>query len=276
MSMKYRDANGVETPVAGLNGTSGELVPSVSHYQTGYLNFSNLTNGFEDVTVLDIENQSVQYRVVFGTPMPDTDYVVVVDVHNTNLQVEVASADKTVNGFIVTVRNLVATMRADRGETTDGFTFGLSDNYFNWTAFKLMTDESRAFDEQAIADIQAVVPANATSSNKLVTANEFAETSGSATLASGLSGGITWVKIGRIVQVRVNNVLKSSGAIGAGATLCTGLPRQKNVTSFCIARYPNEANVVDLTGNGELRQTGMYSVATGIGLFGDFTYISAS
>lgn len=252
MSMLFRDANGIEHPVAGLNGTSGELVPSVSYYQSG--------NKTSDTTSWST-GETGTFSVNLSENMPDADYIVVPTLSVVGVSAIVHA--KTVNSFRVTVRN-------DRAETiTQAITL-------YWQAFKLMTDENRALDEQAIADIQAVVPANATSSNKLVTANEFAETSGSATLASGLSGGITWVKIGRIVQVRVNNVLKSSGAIGAGATLCTGLPRQKNVTSFCIARYPNEANVVDLTGNGELRQTGMYSVATGIGLFGDFTYISAS
>ena len=189
MSLKFRDANGVETPVAGLNGTSGELIPSVSYYQTGFLNFSNLTDDFADVTILNIENQSVQYRVVFSTPMPDTDYVVVVDVHNTNLQVEVATANKTANGFIVTVRNLVATMRADRGETTDGFTFVLDDNYFSWSAFKLMTDESRALDEAEIADLSDrvetletlasdVIPSEASANNQLATENDIPDISG--------------------------------------------------------------------------------------------------
>lgn len=151
MSLKYRDSQGTETPVAGLNGTSGELVPSVALYQTGYLNSNNLIDTHKDVTILDIEHPSVQYRVTFSTPMPDTDYVVIVDVHNTNLQAEVASADKTVNGFIVTVRNLVATMRADRGETTDGFTYSLIDDYFNWRAFKLMTDTVHEADAARIS-----------------------------------------------------------------------------------------------------------------------------
>ena len=101
------------------------------------------------------------------------------------------------------------------------------------------------------------------------------ETSGSATIASGLLGQVTWTKIGRLVQVRVNNVRNESGAIAGGATICTGLPVAKSTTSFAIGRYPNEANVVDLISNGELRQTGMYSVASGIGMFGDFMYISA-
>lgn len=173
----------VQAFIDKIKSQRGELVPSVSYYQKGYLNSSNLVDGFKDVTILNIEHQRVQYRVTFSTPMPDADYVVVVDVHNTNLQVEVASDDKTVNGFVVTVRNLVATMRADRGETTDGFTFVLSDDYFNWQAFKLMTDESRALDEQAIASLQAVVPSGASASNKLVTESEISKTE--KTLAVG-------------------------------------------------------------------------------------------
>lgn len=133
----------IKDPVTGKwvqTAGNGKAEYGASTFKTGYLNSENLTNGFEDVTVLDIEHPSVQYRVVFAYPMPDADYTVIVDVHNTNLQVEVASADKTANGFVVTVRNLIATMRGDRGETTDSFAYPLIDNYFNYTAFKLYTD----------------------------------------------------------------------------------------------------------------------------------------
>lgn len=222
MSLKFRDANGVEIPVAGLNGTSGELIPSVSYYQTGFLNFSNLTDAFADVTILNIENQSVQYRVAFSTPMPDTDYVVVVDVHNTNLQVEVASADKTVNGFIVTVRNLVATMRADRGETTDGFTYALGDNYFNWSAFKLMTDESRALDEAEIADLSDrvetletltsdVIPSGASASNQLVAQNATARLLNATYQGAGMSQRVVKLTLPSSVCGKFHVVCETGG-----------------------------------------------------------------
>lgn len=35
MSLRFRNSQGTETPVAGLNGTSGELVPSVALKQSG-------------------------------------------------------------------------------------------------------------------------------------------------------------------------------------------------------------------------------------------------
>lgn len=99
-------------------------------------------------------------------------------------------------------------------------------------------------------------------------------TSGTATLASGILGAVTWYKIGRIVFVRVNNVRCDTSAIGTGATLATNLPKPIYNTSFNLARYPNEANVVDLAGT-TLKQTGMYSVVQGVGMFGDFSYIAA-
>ena len=137
MSVNYIDkSTGDLIRVAGQS----KAEYGASTVRSGYLNAENLKEQFSGVTVLDLEHQSVQYAITFSTPMPDNDYIVICDVHNTSLQVEVAGADKTKNGFIVTVRNLVATMRADRGETTDSFTFDLIDNYFNYTAFKLYTD----------------------------------------------------------------------------------------------------------------------------------------
>ena len=42
MSLKYRNASGVETPIAGLNGTSGELVPSTTYIQSGQVSIGEV------------------------------------------------------------------------------------------------------------------------------------------------------------------------------------------------------------------------------------------
>jgi len=134
MSLKFRDSSGVETPVAGLNGTSGELVPSVSLYQSGTANIS-MPNTSE---LTDLFTKTV----TFDTPFDDTDYVLNVD------QCEISEAEinrvynKTTTGFTVAVmynRKLTAV-------PSYNVTARLP-----WQAFKLMTDESRALDEAAIA-----------------------------------------------------------------------------------------------------------------------------
>lgn len=146
MSLKFRNQNGVETPVAGLNGTSGELVPSVSMYQTGSFEVAALpAGGYTNSGVISLQ-----------TPFPDTDYIITFDFAHSSL---IAGAiQKSASNFKVTIGNI------DPNEGT-----GASTCY--WKAYKLMTDEDRALDEQAIADLQAVVPSTATSSNQLVPAN---------------------------------------------------------------------------------------------------------
>lgn len=125
MSLKYRDASGIETPVAGLNGTSGELVPSVSLYQTG--------QDLHTVTTIyagDIRS----YTVTFTTPMPDANY----DISASPLRVEsnISISAKTKNGFTYYIEAISS----------------VSGNYgINWTAFKLMTDTVHEADSAHIA-----------------------------------------------------------------------------------------------------------------------------
>lgn len=151
MSLKYRNASGVETPVAGLNGTSGELVPSNSLLQSGSIRATVEANGITTIAI------------TFTEPMPDTDYVV-----------EIAFAydfilwgirNKTVNGFEIKAQR-------DGGALTD-------QAVGTWQAFKLITDEAREADEAAIqqnatdiATINSKIPSDASSSNKLVSASD--------------------------------------------------------------------------------------------------------
>ena len=131
-----------------IKSQRGELVPSVSYYQTG--------NKTSDTTSWGI-GETGTFTITLSTAMPDTDYIVVptLDVVGVSLSVH----SKTVNDFKVTVRN-------DSAETI------AQPITLYWQAFKLMTDESRALDEQAIASLQAVVPSSASASNKLVTSHE--------------------------------------------------------------------------------------------------------
>lgn len=132
MSLKYRDSQGNETPIAGLNGTSGELVPSVSLYQTGTITMT------EDIAVGDF----ALYPVTFDTPMPDTDYVVSADFSITGGHRTfglISCMNKTVNGFSLYVRN------------TDAVELPITADTIVWQAFKLMTDTAHEADAAAIA-----------------------------------------------------------------------------------------------------------------------------
>lgn len=137
MSLKYRNASGVETPIAGLNGTSGELVPSDSYVQKGIATVS-----MPSTSTID---QLFTKHVTFTTPMPDTDYVLNVD------ECEVSEAEinrvynKSTTGFDIAV------MYNKSRTTVPSYNVTAR---IPWTAFKLITNEDRALDEQAIADLQ--------------------------------------------------------------------------------------------------------------------------
>lgn len=132
MSLKYRDSQGTETPVAGLNGTSGELVPSVSLYQSGTIMMP------EDIAV----NAFASYIVTFTTPMPDTDYVATVDFSNSaghRTYGLISCMNKTVNGFTIFIRNI------------DTAELPITADTIVWQAFKLMTDTVHEADAAHIA-----------------------------------------------------------------------------------------------------------------------------
>lgn len=117
--------------VAGLGGRS-ELVPSVSLYQQG------------TVTIQATKNAVSTTNVALSTPMPDVNYIVNLELASAPALpyiggigiYAVSNNEKSVNGFEIAVYN-----------NTDTDT----EVIVQWQVFKLMTDESRALDEQAIA-----------------------------------------------------------------------------------------------------------------------------
>lgn len=132
MSLKYRDSQGNETPVAGLNGTSGELVPSVSVIRSGTYTPSGPVQVQEDLS----------FSVTFSEPMPDNDYQVIFGSSSNNtssgtIQCAVRSRDTT--GFTGVIRNV----GVDAIPVASGI--------FTWFAFKLMTDEVHEADSAHIA-----------------------------------------------------------------------------------------------------------------------------
>ncbi len=127
MSLKYRDSQGTETPVAGLNGTSGELVPSVALVQRGVFNLP-ATSGQDSTGVVS---------VTFSTPMPDTDY-------------EVMLVDGTVWGRLLYVDTKKTTGFRVRWMQVQASGYLLA-TQGTWTAFKLMTDTVHQADSALIA-----------------------------------------------------------------------------------------------------------------------------
>ena len=126
MSLGQISPSGAKTPIAGLNGLSGELVPSVSYYQKGTVAVpETAVNGYGTI------------QVTFGTAMPDTDYVVALGYGATTvagMTYTVASKSKT--GFVFVYTNT--------GLGTE------NSHQMAWQAFKLMTSEQTALDEAQI------------------------------------------------------------------------------------------------------------------------------
>lgn len=115
MSLYYRDSSGDLNRIAGLNGTSGELVPSDAYYQTGSFTVSSVAAG-------EYSGQAV----TFDTEMPDTDYVVTLNTSASISHMIFTVTAKTVSGFSVIATNLDSSAQSCT---------------VSWQAFKLMTDE---------------------------------------------------------------------------------------------------------------------------------------
>ena len=131
MSLKYRDYQGNEVPISGLNGTSGELVPSVSAVRSGTYIPSSSVQAQEDLS----------FSITFSEPMPDNDYQVIFGSSSNGSSsgtIQCAVRSRTTTGFSGVVRNVGLD------------TISVASGTFTWFAFKLMTNESRALDEAKI------------------------------------------------------------------------------------------------------------------------------
>lgn len=126
MSLRYRNSQGTETPVAGLNGTSGELVPSVASIRTGNALFSTVSTG------------TSSYSVTFATPIEDISECGISVWMATGITKVLATAyHLTTTGFEVTIRN------------DNSFTLDSCRLYY--CVFKLMTDTVHQADAAHIA-----------------------------------------------------------------------------------------------------------------------------
>lgn len=211
MSLKYRDSAGTETPVAGLNGTSGELVPSVALMQSGtaHISMPN-TSALTDLFTV---------TVTFDTPFEDTDYVLNVD------QCEVSEAEinrvynKTTTGFTVAVKyNRQLTAVPSYNVTAR----------IPWQAFKLMTDTVHEADSAHIAQNTANF-ASAFSDTVSYAVGDYVTYNNVLYRCTTAHTAGVWVA-GHFTQVTVGESLKPMEAKVPTTGLGTGINKQDIVS----------------------------------------------
>ena len=145
MSLRYRSGSGVETILAGL--TPG-----------GDIEFGAVAERSGSFTITDIAvGGDKAFDVIFSEPMPDTDYTIVFEQLTSTCLCSVTNNTKTVNGFQIKCRNLVDTVMTCTG---------------SYRAFKTYTVQHAEQNAEDIANIKSMIPANASTANKLATSSD--------------------------------------------------------------------------------------------------------
>lgn len=152
MSVKYRNASGQETIIAGLT-PGGDIEAGAVMTRSGQTE-SITTNASSVSSTL----------VTFDSPMPDTDYEVVFTIVAQTGDGKIGNTDtyaynKTINGFNIITFN---------GNTSSAISITLK-----WKAIKTYTVQHAAQNAESIATLEAMVPAGAGASNKLVSASQL-------------------------------------------------------------------------------------------------------
>lgn len=152
MSFRYIDKNGAASIISGLtpggNLETGAVATREGNIQIT-VNASSATNGV----------------VTFVDPMPDADYEIIVQMNSAatsgdpgNLLVMPVSVSRTVNGFNIAVWNYLSSAQTIT---------------VHWKAFKLyeVADAEALYSE--VTDIKAMIPSDASSTNKFATADDL-------------------------------------------------------------------------------------------------------
>ena len=176
----YKNTSGVLTPIAGR----GRAEYGASTVRTGTIIGSSVVSS-EQYTVTNI---------VFSTPMPDDDYLVVINsVYTSAKDLNYGVISKTKNGFTVKISN----------------PFGASVGWrFTYTAFKLYTDT----EYNSLLDLPDRVEALETTTSGNISG---------ATTNSGTITNATYARSGNVVQLRLTLT---------GASLTTHANTTLNVT----------------------------------------------
>jgi len=148
MSLRFRDANGAETVLAGLT-PGGNLEAGAVAVRKGILTLSGSTSG-----------GWWSGSATFSSPMPDTDYVVVFEPTSTvqvNLEL-IQISNKTVNGF--------------SAQSINPQSAGVSSWDINFTAWKIydVADAEQLYSE--IQNLEAMIPSTASSTNQFATKDD--------------------------------------------------------------------------------------------------------
>lgn len=168
MSLLYRDSSGNETPIAGLNGLSGELIYGASTVKSGTnTNVVGTTDaGFETT-----------YTVTFDSPMPDANYTVVLSPLSAETTVSFLPNTRTVNGFQYYLK---------ANHNVSGNVGAI------WSAFELYSVERLEAMENDITDLQSYAESDYKHYTKNVYDGDVIKISGFRALSS-YSNGETFI-----------------------------------------------------------------------------------
>ena len=139
-SIRYRDSQGQETIIAGL--TPG-----------GDIEAGTVAQRSDTFTIADIAvGGDKALDVVFADPMPDADYIITFEQLTSMCLCSITENTKTINGFQIKCRNL-----SDEVKTCKG----------TWFATKTYTVQHAQQNAEAINDMQSKIPVIASASNQL-------------------------------------------------------------------------------------------------------------
>lgn len=144
MSLIYLDHNSAEHRIAGIS-PGGNIEMGAVSTRKGVADFGDVP-----------ANDSKTYNVTFTEPFDDANYAV--DLTLSSYQVYVTVTDKTASGFTLYARNTYGTQLPVT---------------VTWYAFKLYTVAEAEQLASAVDDIEAMIPASASSSNKFATVGDL-------------------------------------------------------------------------------------------------------
>lgn len=141
MSLRYRAADGTETIVSGLT-PGGDIEAGAVAERSGNYSLTSSAVGWTKQTI------------IFDSPLPDDDYTITFEEHSAygHISGPYLIENKTANGFTVGVF------------FTEALTNNMSGTY---RAFKTYSVQHAAQNAEDIANIKAVIPSTASSTNQL-------------------------------------------------------------------------------------------------------------
>lgn len=237
MSMLFRNQNGVETPVAGLNGLSGELVYGASTIRTGTVSGTVSAGSYDYKTV------------AFSSAMPDADYlvdtsIIATNTNGNNLVYHVENDTKATNGFRFILRNL---------NDKDSITYEI-----HYTVYKLYSVESLVDLETSVSSLEdnvELLQTNVSALDSKVDNDTLITVTRNTSYATG--GSIYARRSGNAVQVFMSNVSLAASFTSSSHPIASGLPAAFD----SLARFP-----IINTGKANSKQDSNYPTIAAYGV----------